>query len=409
MDFHRPTDLLCFSHLRWDFVFQRPNHLMSRAAQNRRVLFVEEPISGDSDRLSMSSRGGVTIVTPVLAGAGGPDVEARLAALVDGLVKGHGMEAPVLWYETPMALPWTRHLAASAVVYDCMDELAGFDAAPRGLLTLESELIARADLVFTGGRSLYEAKRALHPSVHAFPSSVDAAHFRQARDISVEPAAQASIARPRLGWFGVIDERMDLDLVRDVAAIRPDWQIVLVGPVAKIDPARLPSAENVHPLGARTYAELPGYLAGWDVAIMPFARNRATRYISPTKTPEYLAGGKPVVSTSIEDVIDPYRDLGLVRIADSADAFVAACEAAMAEPAVERIQRADAFLAGFSWDETWRGMAALIQSVSASRRPAGQPVREWLPLPPAPTAAGAVASPSLPSTTSVSAVRGALE
>jgi glycosyltransferase involved in cell wall biosynthesis len=368
MDVRGTTHLVCFSHLRWDFVFQRPNHLMSRAARSRQVFFVEEPIPGDADDLLLTDRQGVTVVTPVLAREGGRD-ELRLAGLVNRLIATQGVDSPVLWYETPMAVAWTRQIEAAAVVYDCMDQLSGFDGAPPELLAREAELLQRADLVFTGGQSLYRAKRDLHRSVHAFPSAVDADHFRQAREEQPEPADQAPLGRPRLGWFGVIDERMDLDLVRGIASARPDWQIVLVGPVVKIDPATLPTAPNIHYPGMRTYAELPAYLSGWDVAIMPFARNRATRYISPTKTPEYLAGGRPVVSTSIEDVIHPYRDLGLVRIADDPEGFVAACEAAAAEDPRDRIERADVFLAGSSWDETWRRMDGLIaEAIRAGQR-----------------------------------------
>jgi UDP-galactopyranose mutase len=266
-----------------------------------------------------------------------------------------------------MAVPFTNHLTACAIVYDCMDELSAFAHAPAALKRNESELLRRAHLVFTGGQSLYEAKRDAHPNVHAFPSSVDVAHFAQARQITTDPPDQASIARPRLGFFGVIDERMDIDLVAGVAAARPDWQLVMLGPVVKIDPAVLPRPGNVHYLGAKKYDELPRYIAGWDVALLPFARNDATRYISPTKTPEYMAAGKPVVSTSIRDVVRPYGQQGLVRIADTVDTFVAACEAALAEDAAVRRREADAFLRQTSWDGTWARMRRLLDAALTSR------------------------------------------
>jgi UDP-galactopyranose mutase len=221
--------------------------------------------------------------------------------------------------------------------------------------------------VFTGGQSLYEAKRGRHPNVHAFPSSVDVAHFAQARTATSEPADQRPLPHPRLGFFGVIDERMDLDLLAAVATAQPDWQIVMLGPVVKIDPASLPRPANIHYLGGKTYEELPVYISGWDVALIPFARNEATRFISPTKTPEYMAAGKPVVSTPIRDVVRPYGERGLVRIAATADDFISACAAAMEENAAARLRDADAFLAHTSWDSTWARMRRLIEG---AHRPA---------------------------------------
>jgi glycosyltransferase involved in cell wall biosynthesis len=243
-----------------------------------------------------------------------------------------------------------------------MDELSAFANAPAALKALEAELFRRASVVFTGGQSLYEAKRKAHHNVHPFPSSVDVEHFAAARQMTVDPADQAPLARPRLGFFGVIDERMDIDLIAGVAAARPAWQIVLLGPVVKVDPTVLPRRPNIRYLGPKSYAELPGYIAGWDVALLPFARNDATRYISPTKTPEYLAAGKPVVSTSIRDVVRPYGQSGLVRIADDVDAFVRACEAALAEDASARMRDADAFLRQTSWDGTWARMRNLVEA-----------------------------------------------
>jgi UDP-galactopyranose mutase len=359
-------DLICFSHLRWDFVYQRPNHLMSRAARTRRVFFVEEPIDGPGgDRLDLEWRDGVRIVRPVLGDDGSGHVDVRLAALVDLLVRTERIERPWVWYQTPMALTWTRQIRPSVVIYDCMDELALFRGAPPELVALEQDLLQRADVVFTGGRSLYEAKRGRHANVHAFPSAVDVGHFRAARQEMPDPPDQAGIGRPRLGWFGVIDERMDLELLDAVAAARPEWQLVLVGPVAKITIDDIPARPNIHLLGTKPYQELPRYIAGWDVALMPFAQNEATRYISPTKTPEYLAAGRPVVATPITDVVHPYGDHGLVRIAATADEFVAACEAALAGGAVRDHGRADDVLRRLSWDRTWAGMERLIEAADA--------------------------------------------
>jgi glycosyltransferase involved in cell wall biosynthesis len=205
--------------------------------------------------------------------------------------------------------------------------------------------------------------------VHCFPSSVDLAHFGQARVPQRDPSDQAPIPHPRLGYFGVIDERIDLDLVREVATRRPEWQVVLVGPIAKVDPAAIPALPNVHHLGPKPYEDLPAYLAGWDVALMPFAHNEATRYISPTKTPEYLAGGRPVISTSIRDVVEPYGRERLVRIADTAAATVEAIEATLAGDDPTRIRRADALIARQSWDRTWAAMGRLLDGVLETRRP----------------------------------------
>jgi UDP-galactopyranose mutase len=327
------------------------------------VFFFEEPIEADSTEpfLRIQQAGAVTVVTPHLP----RDLQqasstAALRTLLDQLINDERIEDYVLWYYTPMALPFTDHLTPVGTVYDCMDELSAFKGAPPALREHEARLMRRASLVLTGGRALFEAKKHLHHNIHAFPSSVDVAHFAQARHITVDPPDQADIPRPRLGFFGVIDERMDLDLLGGVAAARPDWHIVMLGPIVKIDPATLPVAPNIHYLGAKTYEELPGYVASWDVALLPFARNESTRFISPTKTPEYLAAGKPVVSTSIRDVIRPYGEQRLARIADDVPAFVRACAAAMAEDAAKRRTQADALLRETSWDGTWRRIQRLV-------------------------------------------------
>jgi UDP-galactopyranose mutase len=363
----KDTDVVCFSHLRWDLVFQRPQHLLTRCAAGARVFYVEEPVWDDGPaRLRVETReGGVRVVTPHLP-VGGGDEEVR--ALVDRLFREQEIGACVLWYYTPMALGYSGHLEGRATVYDCMDELSAFRGAPPEMLEREEELLRRADLVFTGGPSLHEAKRGRHPSVHLFASSIDAAHFAQARGALPDPADQAGIAHPRIGFYGVLDERLDTELLRDAALLRPEWQWVLIGPVVKIGHDELPRLPNVHYLGARSYQELPRYLAGWDVAVLPFARNESTRFISPTKTPEYLAAGKPVVSTPIRDVVHPYGDAGLVAIAGSPGEFVAAVEAALGDAdRRERLARVDRFLDGMSWGRTWDGMAALLNAVVTER------------------------------------------
>jgi UDP-galactopyranose mutase len=351
--------------LRWNFVFQRPQHLLTRCARERRCFYVEEPLwdAPGAPYLEHQVSHGVHVIAPHLpAGTGERDAIEILRTLLDELIAAERIGPYVLWYYTPMALAFSDHLQPQAIVFDCMDELSAFANAPAALKDRERELLQRASVVFTGGQSLYEAKRDKHPNVHAMPSSVDVAHFAKARYSPGDPGDQTSIGHPRLGFFGVIDERMDLDLVAGVARARPDWHLVMIGPVVKIDPATLPRAANIHYLGPKSYMELPQYLSGWDVALLPFARNDATRYISPTKTPEYLAAGKPVVSTSICDVVRPYGQRGLARIADTADAFVDACEAALAEDAASRIRDADAFLRQTSWDGTWTQMRQLLEA-----------------------------------------------
>ncbi|MEP7220607.1 MAG: glycosyltransferase family 1 protein [Bacteroidota bacterium] len=367
-------DLICLSHLRWDFVYQRPQHLLTRCAQKRRVFFVEEPIFGDGPvSVDVSRRDcGVWIVVPHLPhGMEHEQIETAQQGLLDVVMEQYKIRDYVAWYYTPMALGFTSHLKPAATIYDCMDELSAFHGAPPALRNREQELFRRADLVFTGGHSLYEAKKDQHKSVHAFPSSIDMGHFAQARQWQDDPADQADIPHPRVGFFGVIDERMDIDLLAGIADARPDWHLVMIGPVVKIDPATLPQRENIHFIGGKHYSELPGYLAGWDLAMLPFARNESTRYISPTKTPEYLAAGKPVVSTSIRDVINPYATMGMVEIADTPEEFVNAAETAMANgQGVEWLRRIDTFLKDDSWDNTWERMNRLIKFAVKTNRSA---------------------------------------
>jgi UDP-galactopyranose mutase len=380
--------LLCFSHLRWNFVYQRPQHLMSRFARTHHVLFIEEPIRNDTPEpwLEIREDEGVRVLVPRLPlHLSGADAEAAQRHLLDEHLAAERIENPILWYYTPMSLGFSDHLRGSLTVYDCMDELSAFHGAPPELIERERRLLDRADLVFTGGVSLYEAKRTLHANAHPFPSSVDVAHFAAARAIVAEPEDQAAIPHPRLGFYGVIDERLDVALLDAAARARPDWQFVLVGPVVKIDPALLPRRPNIHYLGPKVYDELPSYLAGWDVALMPFARNESTRFISPTKTPEYLAAGRPVVSTSITDVVRTYGDSGLVRIADQPEDFVAAVEAALIDARdPERLRAAaDRLLCDMSWDKTWGRMKELMDKARKPPRAAAPihlvtaPATEW--------------------------------
>lgn len=377
------SDLVCWSHLRWDFVYQRPQHLLKRAAADRRVFFFEEPVFNGSMHLEVRERdAGVKVITPHLPEGLQSDIatQAVLKEMLGRYFTEHRISQYVFWYYTPMALEFTRQFAPRAIVYDCMDELSAFKGAPAQLLEREKELLQLADVVFTGGYSLYEAKRHRHPSTYAFPSSIDRAHFNQARTRQDDPADQKEIPRPRLGFFGVIDERFDVQLLDEMAEARPDWQFVMIGPVVKIDPEHLPQRANIHYLGGKDYRELPAYIAGWDVALLLFAQNESTRFISPTKTPEYLAAGKPVVSTPIQDVVRPYGEMGLVQIASGKDEFIAAVEKALEPESTneEWLNRVDKFLAQTSWDDTWERMSALIEQVLEQKRvvPANLPMMD---------------------------------
>jgi UDP-galactopyranose mutase len=374
-----PAPLICFSHLRWDFVTQRPQHLMRRFAAERRVFFWEEPIGCDHplpylEHHPFPADNVIALRPRVPHWWTRQQVEEGLRGLLDMLVATCTTADPVLWFYTPMMLGFAGHLRSSLVVYDCMDELAAFAFADPLLVEREAALIARADVMFTGGHSLYEAKRDRHAAITPFPSAVDVAHFGAARAGAAEAEDQRGIPGPKLGFYGVIDERIDLALVDALAVARPDWQIVMVGPVVKIDPATLPQRPNLHWLGNRRYDELPAYLSGWSVALMPFAINAATRFISPTKTPEYLAAGRPVVSTPITDVIRHYGELAGVAIAGDAAGFVAACDAMLAlAPAGAWRDEADALLAATSWDRTFAAMKARMLPRTAPAAPAIHP------------------------------------
>lgn len=364
---NRDIDLICFSHLRWGFVFQRPQHLMSRFARNRRVFFVEEPVYGTIKEAAFQTtvcrKSGVVVVTPNLPEAfRDADATPVLRDLLQRFMAHEKLVRYIAWYYTPMALDFTSGLLPEFTVYDCMDELSLFRGAPPRLCEAEQKLFDRADLVFTGGASLFAAKRHRHSRVYAFPSGVDVAHFLKARSIRTTFKENNDIPRPRLGYAGVIDERLDLNLIDELSKRRPDWQVVMVGPVVKIDQASLPQRNNLHWLGLKDYGDLPAYFAGWEIGLLPFAINDATRFISPTKTPEYLAAGLQVVSTPIRDVMHPYGDLGLARIAKDTDQFILACEQSMAYGMSHKWRRrADVFLQTLSWDDTWNSMDALIR------------------------------------------------
>lgn len=372
--FLQDIDLLCFSHLRWGFVFQRPNHLLSRFSKHQRVFFIEEPIFHDGDeKLHIENYNqNLFIVTPHLKhGLSGNQVLERQQNFISDLMTTMQVNRFFSWYYTPMALSFTEHLSPELVIYDCMDELSAFKFAPAELTIKEKELFKKADIVFTGGHSIFESKKNAHHNIYPFPSSIDKHHFGVARTQITDPQDQAHIPHPRFGFFGVVDERFDIELLDSVAKQKPGWHFIILGPVVKIDPETLPKYHNIHYLGGKKYEELPAYIAGWDIATIPFAMNESTKFISPTKTPEYLAAGKPVISTPIKDVVSPYGKNKLVHIINNAYEFIKAAEMELKKKRRSVwLRKVDEFLAFNSWDRTWSQMVrnieeTLIQSSSA--------------------------------------------
>lgn len=379
--------LIVFSHLRWDFVYQRPQHLLSRMARTHPVIFVEEPVHTEEPaHLEESSPApGVVVLRPhtgVAEPGYHPDQIRVIEPLLADHLRAHGIDKAMAWFYTPMALPLMSVIEPSVVVYDCMDELASFKGAPHGMRQQERALMACADVVFTGGVGLHEAKRDLHPNVHCQPSAVDVEHFAPSRLDEFSPhawqalALQAHLNRPRLGYFGVIDERMNLKLLAALADAHPKWSIVMVGPVTKIDPGCLPRRDNIHWLGHQPYARLPYLVRDWDVCLMPFALNEATHYISPTKTLEYLAAEKPVVSTAVRDVVSLYGEV--VHIASTQAEFIELCESVLASP--QRPQSlgkgaANHCVSRFSWHATAEAMLNLTHQAMLNRAAKARPTQ----------------------------------
>jgi glycosyltransferase involved in cell wall biosynthesis len=365
------VDLLCISHLRWDFVWQRPQHLLSRLGKAYRVIFVEEPIasiSAQTPHLDIRQEDNnvtiIRLIQPVEVerwiGHNDPLTASTYQLLLLDYLRQAGIDNPLLWLYTPMAWHFAETIPHRFLIYDVMDELSAFKGAPAHLREFEQKALSQADIVFTGGVSLFESKRFQNKDTFLFPSGVEIEHFAQAaqRGKFPKPVDLAAISSPILGYYGVIDERMDLPLLTYLAEAHPDWHIVLIGPVVKINPKDLPQAPNLHYPGMKSYQELPAYLAYFDVALVPFAINEATRYLSPTKTLEYMAARKPIVSTPIKDIATLYG--GVVAIAGTPEAFVEAVEAALQSDPDVRLELEQALLAQHTWDDIARRMGQLI-------------------------------------------------
>jgi UDP-galactopyranose mutase len=367
--------LLVFCHLRWNFVYQRPQHVLSRLARQRPVHVIEEPVFDATgprwEHTQPHENLTVSIPhTPVQEFGFSPKQCDAISPLLRELTSSRGITECDAWTYTPLAFSLIESLRPKVVVYDCMDELSAFLNAPEELVRMEQSLMRRADLVFTGGPSLFASKRSRHSRVYCFSSSVDSEHFRRGVIEQTEPEVQKSLPHPRLGYFGVIDERIDLELIEKLADARPDCSIVMVGPIVKIDPAMAPRRANIHYFGKQEYADLPSFVKGWDVCLMPFAMNDATRYISPTKVLEYMAAGKPIVSTPIHDVVEPYGEI--VYSGKTHEEFISACASALDSTREEKERRqkmADAVIANTSWDQTAASMEVLLETAAAPQSP----------------------------------------
>ena len=371
MDNEQPLTLLCLAHLNWDHVWQRPQQLMIRFARRCRVIYVDPPGPGWSGKEpyfeERQGHGGVRVLRRMLPAdviqETGDEYEALWSRLLPELPAEAGPNT-ILWVFTPRADYLVRQAEphVRVAVYDCMDDLASFRNAEADIHRREANLLEDVALVTTGGFSMYQSRKDRHPNVHCFPSGVDIAHYRQVQDpATTVPESVSVLPHPRLGYFGVLDERIDWPMIGELAARRPEWHWVMVGPFAKVEASELPSAPNIHYLGHQAYTDLPRFLKGFDIATMPFALNEATRFISPTKTLEYLAGGKPVVSSSVPDVVAFYQ--GIVYIVDGADGWIAAIEEVLAsseEERAARYERAAVPLEQSSWDSIAERMWALM-------------------------------------------------
>jgi beta-glucosidase/6-phospho-beta-glucosidase/beta-galactosidase len=386
----RATDrygIVVFSHLRWGFVWQRPQQFLSRFAKKHNVLFVEEPIFDRSEGAEPDVQyhrvmPNVTVACPHLALSWNtnpklPDLLAELArqAIVEMNENGD-FDKPLLWYYSPMDASWSLGAVENrGIVYDSMDELSQFTGAPKSLIANERRLLDHADVVFTGGYELYLKKKQMHPNVHFFGCGVEYSHFALAQEKNTRvPPDIDFMARPILGWFGVVDERVDYNLVGEMARLRPQWSFAMVGPVVKVDPNLLPHFPNLFWLGGRDYSVLPNYCRAFDVNMMCFALNASTEYINPTKALEYLATGKSVISTPVKDVVRQYSDL--VEIVKTPEEFVAAAERAMKNPDTARIQRGIEKAKQSSWESTVQEMQMLIkQAIAKPDRPSAKKVQ----------------------------------
>lgn len=274
----------------------------------------------------------------------------------------------VQWFYDPMTVrAFAGQMGEIATVYDCMDEYSKFSEAHPELTRREAELLARADVVFTGGRKLFEAKSRHNRNCHFYGCGVDSEHFGRARDArtSVPHDLKRAKKQAALGFFGVVDERMDYELIAKLADANPQWSVVMIGPVLKVQEHSLPRRANLHWLGGRDYSQLPAYCKGFDLCLMPFALNEATEYINPTKALEYMATGRTIISSKVPDVVSNFGEV--VKIASSHDEFISLCQQAIAEPDYDAIERGLKLAAESTWDRIVERMEQHINDALAKK------------------------------------------
>lgn len=368
--FSSRRDIIVFSHLRWEFVRQRPQHILSRMAKNVNIFFIEEPVAfseGEEGSLhSFLPEENITVIQPRLPWNGFMDA---LIPLLQTSISKSGIHDPVLWFYSAAFVDAIDHIGHSLVIYDCMDELTAFQGASADLQAREKKLLEEADIVFTGGKSLYNSKKNFHKNIYCFPSAVDREHFEKALlDETLVPPDIRHVSSPIVLYYGVIDERMDLQLLKEISALMPEVSFVMIGPVVKIDTSSLPKSSNLHYLGNKSYEELPGYLKACNIAMMPFALNKATEFISPTKTLEYLAALKPVISTPVYDVVTDYSEV--VAIVRNAEEFKKAVNYYLNENNIyarEREITQSQVVLHHSWDATVMAMQDIIEKSAEAR------------------------------------------
>jgi glycosyltransferase involved in cell wall biosynthesis len=355
--------LIVHCHLCWDWVWQRPQQFLSRLSARHRILFVET-VGPDPQLAAPYARfreaegfPNITLLRiqfPTGQWSDGRFVDRERRRLVQEALKSELLagqfQNPVQWFYDPMAVAaFGGRMDEAATVYDCMDELSKFKGAPPVIVERERKLLALADVVFTGGRKMFEAKSRFNANCHFYGCGVDVNHFGKARDESTRvPDDLAHLKKPVLGYFGVVDERMDYELVAKLADANPDWSVAIIGPAIKVDPGQFPQRPNLHWLGGRDYQALPACCKGFDVCLMPFAMNEHTEFINPTKSLEYMATARPIVSSAVPDVISNFGSV--VKIARSHDEFIAHCRQAAASPDREAIERGLKMASENSWE-----------------------------------------------------------
>ena len=373
--------IIVHSHLAWDWVWQRPQQFHSRLAKTHPILFVEGPTASDqltAPRVTLrevSDYPNIVVLQMQMPASrfwsDGSWVDAERRRLVQSVLEGplgRKFVNPVQWFYDPMAATaFAGRMDEIAIVYDCMDELSQFKGAPAELVRRERELLAAADVVFAGGPKMAKSKRRLNPNCYSFGCGVDIKHFGKARRATTKvPREIAAMSGAVLGYIGVVDERIDYDLLAKLADYNRDWNLAIVGPWTKIDPADFPVRRNLHFLGNRDYGELPAYAKGFDICLMPFAKNAATEYINPTKALEYMATGRPIISTDIEDVVLQFSDV--VSIATQHDEFIAACEEGVARPDSRRIQAGMKMARNNSWESIVAQLEKHVEDVLNLKR-----------------------------------------